>query len=798
MVWYNRKNAHGATKREKNGKGAATLAEYQGLSEAEAQARRAAGDGNTHAAPRTKSVGDIFRSNLLTPANALNAFLAVLVAAVGSWKNLLFMGVVLCNVVIGIVQELRAKAVLGRLSVVAAPDATTLRDGKWVNLPLEELVRGDVVRYAAGDQVGADSVVLDGACRMNEALLTGESDAVERTAGERLLSGSFVASGHCVARVEHVGEENYAACVTAGGRAWKRPASEIMNTIDRIIRTMARVILPLGAAMFVKQWFFVHATPKEAVVRTVAALVGMIPEGLILLTGVVLAVGAVRLAARGALCQELASIEMLARVDTLCLDKTGTLTTGTLTVEELRPAQGMEEERLRRGLAAILSATGDENPTATALREYLGGADGQAVLRGVPFRSEVKWSGCRTADGESWVLGAESCLFPSGGVERDRAAEYAAKGLRVLCAAVSEEEFGAGDALPPRLRPAGLIVLSDTLRPGAAEVVEYFKAQGVELKLISGDDPRTVAALATRVGIDGAERYVDAATLHGEAETRAAAEKYTVFGRVSPQQKLWLIQGLKAAGHTVAMTGDGVNDVLALKESDCSIAMAAGSEAARNVSQVVLMESDFSAMPRVVDEGRRAINNLQHSSALFLTKTGFSTILAVCFLFLSVGYPFEPIQLSLISTMTIGIPSFLLALEPNLERVRGRFRDNVFRRAAPGALGMASAVLWCVALLNWHSLSAAQLSTLCVLLVGFGGLVNLYFVSRPLNRRRAALLVGLTAGFYLSGGLLGELFSLVPLGGKMWLILPVLMLWTLGVEIVVQRFVKTKSARPDD
>lgn len=766
--------------------------EYKGLTTQEAQALHAAGEGNVQAMPRSRSVGEIVRGNLVTPANLLNAFLAVLVALVGSWKNLLFMGVILCNIVIGIVQELRAKAAVDKLTVVAAPDADTLRDGTWVKLPLDELVRGDIVRYAAGDQVGADSVVVDGACRMNEALLTGESDAVERKAGDRLLSGSFVASGRCVAKVEHVGGENYAAQVAAGGKQWKRPDSEIMATIDRIIRVMAAIILPVGTALFIKQWFFVHATPKEAVVRTVAALVGMIPEGLILLTSVVLAVGVVRLATRGALCQELASMEMLARVDTLCLDKTGTLTTGELAVEELTAAEGMNAERLKQGILSIINATGDENPTAAALQAYLDGTAAEKTLRGVPFRSEVKWSGCRTADGESWVLGAAEYVFPAGWPLAERAAELAAKGLRVLCVGVSEADFGPADALPEDLRPAGLVVLSDTLRPGAKETVDYFKSQGVELKLISGDDPRTVAALAARVGIDGAERYIDASTLETEEETRAAAEDYTVFGRVSPQQKLWLIQSLKANGHTVAMTGDGVNDVLALKESHCSIAMAAGSEAARNVSQVVLMDSDFSVMPRIVDEGRRAINNLQRSAALFLTKTGFSTIIAICFLFLTVGYPFEPIQLSLISTMTIGIPSFLLALEPNLERVKGRFRDNVFRRAAPGAVAMASVVLWCVGMLNWHRFNAAQLSTLCVLLVGFGGLVNLYFVSRPLNRWRVALLAAVTAGFYLGAWVLADLFSLAPLRGAMWAVLLALMAWVAGVELLLQRLMARK------
>lgn len=792
-----------------------------GLSSQEAEALLAAGEGNTDTLPPTKSVKAIFRDNLLTPFNLLNLALAILVILAGSWKNALFMGVILSNVVIGTVQELRAKAVIDKLSLIAAPHAKVVRDGRERFLALEELVRGDLVKLGPGDQVGADCVVAQGLCQMDESLLTGESEPVERGVGETLFSGSYLVSGHCLARVIHVGGENYAAKITAGAKYIKRPRSEIMDCVNRIIRYVGYALGPVGLALFVKQCFFTGHSLSQAVVATVAALVGMIPEGLVLLTSMVLAVSVVRLSGRGALAQELHSVEMLARVDTLCLDKTGTLTTGEFSVAQVVLAEGFDLERVKAGLAALLAATGDENPTGRALRAYAGAAPDWEIQNAAPFRSARKWSGGSFDNGECWVMGAAEMLFPQGlGPLEERRLELAQRGLRVV--ALGWAEGGLTDAgdLPEGLVPVGLVALSDTLRPSAAETLEYFRQQGVELKIISGDDPRTVADLARQAGFyakglgecdaqgsveDLGERdarqsveglWIDASTLQDEAATKGAAEEYAIFGRVTPQQKLWLVQALQAGGHTVAMTGDGVNDVLALRESDCGVAMAAGSEAARNVSQIVLMDSDFSAMPAIVDEGRRAINNLQRSAALFLTKTCFSVILAVCFLFLPVGYPFQPIQLTLISALTIGAPSFLLALEPNFQRVQGRFRDNVFSRALPGGVAMATDVLWCVALMGAFSMTAGELSTVCVLLVGFAGLVNLAFVSAPLNRRRGLLLGLMTAGFCLGVWLWPGLFALaIPLPARLWTLVGALAAWTVAVQALLQRLAQRRRNR---
>lgn len=787
-----------------------------GLTEEEVSARRARGEGNLDAAPQTRTVGRIFRDNLVTPFNLLNLALAVLVILVGSWKNVLFMGVILCNIVIGVFQELRAKRAIDSLTLIAAPKARVRRDGQVIELPLEELVLDDIVELAAGDQVGADCVVRQGGCAMNEALLTGESNPIPKKEGDSLLSGSFVSAGHCVAQVVHVGQDNYAAQIAAGAKVWKRPQSEILGCINAIIRGIGFLLLPMGIAMFVKQWFFVRSTPQQAVVSTVAALVGMIPEGLVLLTSVVLAVSVLRLAKRHALAQELTSIEMLARTDVLCLDKTGTLTSGTLAVQgmEVFEAEGawgeqavdrglfsagaLGEETIKAGLAALLDATGDQNATAVALRGFAGTAPGWKVTKAVPFDSARKWSGASFSHGQVWVLGAAEFLFPGDKRVEARVSQGAEQGLRMVVLGVGTGSLSE-DSLP-QVTPAAIFTLEDGLRPNVEKTISYFYDQDVSIQIISGDDPRTAAATACRAGVRGTEHWVDVSTLKSEEEVRAAAERYTVFGRVTPQQKLWLIQGLKEAGHTVAMTGDGVNDVLALRESDCSIAMAAGSEAARNVSQIVLLDSDFDVMPHIVDEGRRAINNLQRSSALFLTKTCFATLAAFCFLFLWVGYPFQPIQLSLISSLTIGAPSFLLALEPNFAPVRGSFKDQLLRRSLPGGISMVTDVLWCVALLNWFpQTSPEQLSTLCVLAVGCAGLLNLYFVASPLNLRRGAILGLMAVGFFAGAWILRELFSLVVPTGWMWLALGGLVGWSVLIQLLLRRvFAKKSRTKPFD
>lgn len=762
----------------------------QGLTPEQVLERTAKGLSNGKEEITTKTVPQILRDNIVTPFNLLNLILAVLVLLTGSWKNCLFMGVIVCNILIGTVQEIRAKRIIDRLSLIAAPKAHVLRGGHTVEIPLSELVLDDLMVLSAGSQVCADAEVVEGSCEVNESLLTGESDPVLKKTGDQLLSGSFVVSGRCKAQAVRVGAESYAAKITRSAKYLKRPDSEIMSGINKLIRYIGLTLIPVGAALFIKAVFFSGDDVSAAVVGTVAALIGMIPEGLVLLISVILAVSVIRLSRRGALVQELFSIEMLSRVDVLCLDKTGTITQGAMQVDQVVPLGAESVETLRAAAAAVVAATGDENPTAAAVGE-LCPESGWHAAAAVPFSSARKWSGASFPHRGTWVLGAgEFVLGADYAAILPRCREAAERGERVLVLAVSEEPFSPGDGLPPGLRAAGLLFLSDKIRPGAQETLAYFTSQGVELKVISGDDPVTVSSVARRVGLPGAERWVDAATLKSEEDIRAAAGRYAVFGRVTPAQKLSLVKALKEAGHTVAMTGDGVNDVMALRESDCSVAMAAGSDAARNVSQIVLMDSDFSAMPHIVAEGRRSINNLQRSASLFLTKTTFSTILAICFMFLTASYPFQPIQLTLISTLTIGIPSFFLALEPNRERLRGRFLVNVMERALPGGITMASNVLLLTALSSWLGFSPAQFSTLSVLLTGYTGLLNLWRISRPFDCWRMILFLVVSAGF--AGGylLLPKFFSLTRLTGPMALALLALAIWAAALMALLPRVVE--------
>ena len=730
----------------------------QGLTPEQVLERTAKGLSNGKEEITTKTVPQILRDNIVTPFNLLNLILAVLVLLTGSWKNCLFMGVIVCNILIGTVQEIRAKRIIDRLSLIAAPKAHVLRGGHTVEIPLSELVLDDLMVLSAGSQVCADAEVVEGSCEVNESLLTGESDPVLKKTGDQLLSGSFVVSGRCKAQAVRVGAESYAAKITRSAKYLKRPDSEIMSGINKLIRYIGLTLIPVGAALFIKAVFFSGDDVSAAVVGTVAALIGMIPEGLVLLISVILAVSVIRLSRRGALVQELFSIEMLSRVDVLCLDKTGTITQGAMQVDQVVPLGEESVETLRAAAAAVVAATGDENPTAAAVGE-LCQESGWHAAAAVPCSSARKWSGASFPHRGTWVLGAgEFVLGADYAAILPRCREAAERGERVLVLAVSEEPFSLQDGLPPGLRAAGLLFLSDKIRPGAQETLAYFTSQGVELKVISGDDPVTVSSVARRVGLPGAERWVDAATLKSEEDIRAAAGRYAVFGRVTPAQKLSLVKALKEAGHTVAMTGDGVNDVMALRESDCSIAMAAGSDAARNVSQIVLLDSDFSSMPHIVAEGRRSINNLQRSASLFLTKTTFSTIIAVCFIFLTASYPFQPIQFTLISALTIGAPSFLLALEPNRSRIRGNFLVNVLTRALPGGVTMANNVLLIVLLSVWMNFSQEQVSTLAVLLTGYTGLVNLWQVCRPFNLWRGVLLALMAAGFFGGFFLLPEFF----------------------------------------
>lgn len=723
-----------------------------GLTAQEVRERREAGFGNGSAEAEGRSCARIVGRNLLTFFNFLNFTLAALVLLVGSFRNALFMGVVFCNLLIGIVQEIRAKKTVDRLTLISAPKAWVLRDEVWQEVPLEELVQGDVVRLRAGDQIGADGKVLDGGAEVNESLLTGEADAVFKKEGDAVWSGSFVMAGECCVRLEAVGEERYAAKLAKEAKKEKKSRSELMEALQKLIRGVSILILPLGAVLFCKQYFWLGGSLRDSVVSTVAALIGLIPEGLVLLTSVALAVGVIRLGRYRALVQELYGIETLARVDVLCVDKTGTITQGDVA---LREVVALGEEEPYEVLRELMGVLADGNATAQAVREKVPGEGKWKCVEVFPFSSERKWSGAAFAGRGLYRMGAPEFLWKEEQEDlRKRVVELAASGVRVLLLTHRPENAGEEETVP-----VALLLFEDKLRETAAETFRFFQKEGVAVKVISGDHPAVAAEVAYRAGIPHAEKYVDVSTLSDE-EVEKCAEKYTVFGRVTPVQKRILVQGLQKAGHTVAMTGDGINDVLALREADCSIAMASGSSAARYVSKVVLLDSDFTALPQVVREGRRVINNIQRSASLFLVKTGYSFLLSVLLLILPWAYPFEPIQLTLVSSIAVGIPSFLLALEPNRDRVEGSFLRKVLEKALPGALTVGiclTGMLWAGKAVG---LPQNEIRTMSTLLAGFVSLLVLSQVCRPLKSWRG-ILCGVETVLFYAGAILGrEVFLL--------------------------------------
>lgn len=763
-----------------------------GLSEEQVTLRQQQGLLNRESDIKTKSIKQIILQNIITPFNILNAILASLILLVGSYKNLMFMGVIVSNLLIGTFQEIRAKRTIDRLALVAAPKAKVIRNGELSSIGVHEVVLDDIVVLEAGNQVCTDCIVRCGECEVDESLLTGESDPVPKKEGDMLLSGSFIVSGTCHAQVEHVGKDNYAEKIADGAKYMKKPNSEIMTWINRIIKIIGVAIVPIGSLLFYKQYFLSETEFSRAVVSTVAALIGMIPEGLVLLTSVVLAVSVIRLSRHKTLVQELYCIEMLARVDVLCLDKTGTITEGTLQLDELLPLQGATQEQTEIILCALTAVLPDNNPTMNAIRERFFNPPGWSCDECVPFSSAKKWSGASFTGKGCYLLGAPEALLQERFPEiLQQANVYSEQGQRVVLLADSCEQF-QNKSLPTEVTPVALLVFSDKIRPQAPQTLRYFAEQGVNLKVISGDNPITVANIAKKAGMEHTERYVDASQLKTTQELEAAAERYTIFGRVTPQQKLDLVKALKKAKHTVAMTGDGVNDVLALKEADCSIAMASGSEAARTVSQLVLLDSNFAALPKVVHEGRRAINNLQRSASLFLVKAFFSAIIAVFFILSVYDYPLQPIQFTLINLFTIGIPSFLLALEPNKERMQGKFIVNIVRKSLPGMLAMSLSIMLLMPVCDFFQLAPEQVSTIAVVLIGSTGLMNLIRVCFPFNTLRKVLFISMASGFFLAMPLLHDLFSLVPLTLQMLIPTSVMMLFSACIITIMHHIVERR------
>ncbi len=738
------------------------LKEYvknQSLSQSDVEERIRKGLVNKDAGSKSKSIKRIVFENTVTLFNFLNLFLMLLLLLVGSNKNMIFMGVVVCNTIIGIVQEIRSKRAVDRLSIVVSSNIDVVRNGKIENINVNKIVLDDIIILKSGMQIPCDCKIIDGFCYANESLLTGESDRIEKKEGEKLLSGSFISSGIVFAKVEKVGAENYASKIQHEATYHKKINSEIMITLNKIIKFCSIAIFPMGIALFINQFYFNHESFKDTIVSTVAALIGMIPEGLILLTSTVLAVSVVRLSAKKVLVQQLFCIETLARIDVLCLDKTGTITTGELEVVDI-DYLGNDKKDVDTDLKSIAKSSIDKNSTIDAIDNYLN-CDTIEAEKCIPFSSEKKWSAAELCDGKSYVLGAAECIFNNSDLEIFNKISEIDDTLRVVTLAVSSDKFADNEILPKKLEPLALIKIKDKVRDNADETIKFFNEQGVRLKVISGDNRKTVERIAQSVGIPEAEKSIDASTLVTDKEISDAVENYTVFGRVTPQQKKKFVEALKSNGHTVAMTGDGVNDVLALKESDCSVAIASGSDAAKNISQLVLTDDDFASMPKVVAEGRRAINNIQRSASLFIVKTLYSLVLAFAFIFVNINYPFQPLQLSLISAFTIGIPSFVLALQPNHSRIKGRFIKNVIMRSWPAALMVVLNILTLVFFTREYSYE--EFSTMAVILTALVGTMMVIRLSIPINLLRGALIAIVFGGLTLGISVFGFFFNIVPL-----------------------------------
>lgn len=743
----------------------------EGLFSAEAARRLAAGQGNALPPSRTDSVGFLLCKHAFTLFNLLNLALALALALVGSYRNMLFLGVVVSNTVIGVVQELRAKRVHDRLTLLSQGEVSVLRDGRELLLPQERLVLGDVITLRRGNQLPADARVLAGACEVNEALLTGESEPIAKAPGDELLCGSYLTEGTVRCRLTRVGVDSFAGKLQTAAKQVKRAKSQLMTDIQKIIRIVSISIAPIGLLLFAKQRWILGLDLPDSVTKTVGALIGMIPEGLMLLTSVALAVGVVRLGRRRALVNELYGIETLARVDVLCLDKTGTLTRGDMTLTACRPLPGYDEAAVTQALTAFCRATPDDGPTLSALRSVYDQGVPEPALETTPFSSSRKWSAATFAGLGTLVLGApERTLAPDAHAALlAEAQEAAAEGLRVLCLLHADAPV-RDKRLPPDLRPMALLLLGDALRDTAPATLRFFAEQDVEVKILSGDSALTVRRVAALAGLPGAERCVDMSQI-ADPDYDALCGQYAIFGRVSPEDKRGLVEALRRGGRHVGMVGDGVNDIPALRAADCSIAMAGGSDAARRVAQLTLLDADFSVMPQIVWEGRRVVNNIARAASLFLVKNLFSFLVAVLLLALPFPYPLVPIQLTLISTFTIGTPSFFLALQPSRERVRGDFLRGVFARALPGGLCVTLCALALMLLGGRLGLSEAERGTMLTCAAAFSGLCVLAWACRPLNWRRGLLCLGMAALLTACALVAPGLFELVPLtGDRAWLL----------------------------
>lgn len=740
----------------------------EGLSSELVRLRRDAGAVNKMSSELTPSVGRILCKNIFTLFNFINAALALLLVIVGEPKNALFVSVALANTLIGAFQEIHAKKTLDKFAILGKGNTTVIRDGVETVINPDDIVLDDIVRLSAGDQIYADAIILESeGLEANESLLTGEADNVRKRAGDNLLSGSFITAGAAVSRVTAVGADSYASALVVEAKRAKTKKSQLMRMLNAIIRALTFVIIPVGALLYYME-IRTGSAPSRALLGATAAMTGMIPQGLVLLTGLTLVVGAVSLSRRKALVQSHYSIETLARADVLCLDKTGTMTDGTLVFDKLILQDEFSEEEATCAIACLIDALRDSNATIVALRTAFTVPE-QSIKATVtvPFSSERKWSGAFFEDLGSVVLGAPGFVFPESNFPFfETAGQLAAEGYRVLCLASTQERLPEGGRLPEGLHCMALLVLSDNVRADASDTFQYFAEQGLTIKVISGDDPCAVSAIASRVGLPGADKAVDMSHFTEKSDLSLMVEEYTVFGRVSPRQKRDLIRALQKNGHVACMTGDGVNDVLAMKEADCSVAMVGGSGAARSVCDFVLMSSNFSAMINILYEGRRVINNIDKISSLYLVRTIYSIMLVVIYIFLPFAFPFEPVQMIAVNALVVGIPTFFLALRPDIKKPEGRFTDGLLKNSLPAAVTIVFEVLAVQAVQVGFGLSPAETSTICSFLIGSVGFFVLFTVSQPLNVWIGSMLALLAAVYILLfsvAGFIGSIFSLANL-----------------------------------
>lgn len=771
--------------------------EIMGLTKEEVDERVKQGKSNTNSSITTKSIGNIIFTNVFTLFNVLNFVLAILIIIMKQYKQASFLLLIMLNITIGLVQEIRAKKTIDKLSLISQPKAHVIRDGSNSAIMVNEIVLDDIILLESGMQVCSDCEIIEGACEVNESMLTGESDAIIKKEGDTLLSGSFIVSGKITSKVTRVGVDNYATKISNEARKIKSTRAEIPITLKAIIRFMSFIVIPLGFGIFIKSYFIQKFDISDSILKMTASTISMIPQGLVALSSMVFGASVLRLGSKQTLCQDLYCVETLARVDTLCLDKTGTITEGMMQLDDIIYVDKSCD--IPAVLASLMSQLPDNNPTSNAIRDFVSGNDTKwQAVKIAPFSSQRKWSGATFEDKGTYIIGASEFVLPKEIIEpyQIELDERLKQGERVLCVAHSAETLNDNYDKPASLTLIGFLLISDKIRREAAMTMNYFYEQGVDIRIISGDNPITVSAIARKAGILGFDNYIDASTLETEEDLENASRTYKIFGRVTPEQKLSLVKALKNDGHTVAMTGDGVNDVLALKEADCSIAMAEGSDAARTVSHLVLLNNNFNSMPKIVKEGRRTINNLQRTASLYLVKTIYSALLALFFLFVG-EYPFEPMHMTLVGAVTIGMPSVLLSFMPNSDMVKGRFITNILKDSLPGAISITMSIILLNIIENFIPMeNSDQLANVSVALIAFAGFGVLLHVCMPIKKPfHSFVFFSMVLFFILGWGAFYRFFNLIPYYeftlDMLFLIVPIGFV-SLTIMVVVQKSLSKK------